>query len=296
MSDKKHRAGFVSIVGNPNVGKSTLMNALVGERLSIITNKSQTTRHRIFGIVDTPEYQIVYSDTPGILTPNYALQEAMLTSVKQTFEDSDLILYITDTIEQFDKHQEILATIGKLSIPKLVVINKLDLTTHEKLEQLVEQWLTLWSEATILPVSALHKFGIEHIQSWILQLLPEGEKYFPPDTLTDRPIRFFVTEIVREKILEFCQEEIPYSVEVSVSTYQETPTIDKIEAIIFVARDSQKGILIGRGGAMLKRIGTAARKDIETFLQKKVYLRLHVQVSENWRNDAEKLREFGYTE
>lgn len=296
MSDKKHRAGFVSIVGNPNVGKSTLMNALVGERLSIITNKSQTTRHRIFGIVDTPEYQIVYSDTPGILTPNYALQEAMLTSVKQTFEDSDLILYITDTIEQFDKHQEILATIGKLSIPKLVVINKLDLTTHEKLEQLVEQWLTLWPEATILPVSALHKFGIEHIQSWILQLLPEGEKYFPPDTLTDRPIRFFVTEIVREKILEFCQEEIPYSVEVSVSTYQETPTIDKIEAIIFVARDSQKGILIGRGGAMLKRIGTAARKDIETFLQKKVYLRLHVQVSENWRNDAEKLREFGYTE
>lgn len=296
MSDKKHRAGFVSIVGNPNVGKSTLMNALVGERLSIITNKSQTTRHRIFGIVDTPEYQIVYSDTPGILTPNYALQEAMLASVKQTFEDSDLILYITDTIEQFDKHQEILATIGKLSIPKLVVINKLDLTTHEKLEQLVEQWLTLWPEATILPVSALHKFGIEHIQSWILQLLPEGEKYFPPDTLTDRPIRFFVTEIVREKILEFCQEEIPYSVEVSVSAYQETPTIDKIEAIIFVARDSQKGILIGRGGTMLKRIGTAARKDIETFLQKKVYIRLHVQVSENWRNDAEKLREFGYTE
>jgi GTP-binding protein era len=296
MTETGHKSGFVSILGNPNVGKSTLMNALVGERLSIVTNKAQTTRHRILGIVDTPAYQIVYSDTPGILTPNYALQEAMLAAVKQTFEDSDLILYITDTIEKFDKNLNVLETIGKLSIPKLVLINKVDLTTQEKLEKLVAHWTQFWSDATVLPISALHKFGLEQILPWILELLPLGEKFFPPDTLTDRPTRFFVTEIIREKILEFCQEEIPYSVEIAIKSYSEAEAMDRIEAVIFVARDSQKGILIGRQGSMLKRIGSAARKEIETFLQKHVYLQLHVQVSDNWRNDAEKLRDFGYIE
>lgn len=296
MTGTGHKSGFVSILGNPNVGKSTLMNALVGERLSIVTNKAQTTRHRILGIVDTPAYQIVYSDTPGILTPNYALQEAMLAAVKQTFEDSDLILYITDTIEKFDKNLNVLETIGKLSIPKLVLINKVDLTTQDKLEKLVAQWAQFWSDATVLPISALHKFGLEQILPWILELLPLGEKFFPPDTLTDRPTRFFVTEIIREKILEFCQEEIPYSVEIAIKSYSEAEAMDRIEAVIFVARDSQKGILIGRQGSMLKRIGSAARKEIETFLQKHVYLQLHVQVSDNWRNDAEKLRDFGYIE
>ena len=296
MGEAVHKSGFVSILGNPNVGKSTLMNALVGERLSIVTNKAQTTRHRILGIVDTPSYQIVYSDTPGILTPNYALQEAMLAAVKQTFEDSDLILYITDTVEKFDKNLPILETIGKLPLPKLVLINKVDLTTQEKLEQLVDQWSHFWPSATVLPISALHKFGIEQILPWILELLPTGEKFFPADTLTDRPTRFFVTEIIREKILAFCAEELPYSVEIAIKSYTEEEAIDRIEAVIFVARDSQKGILIGRQGSMLKRIGTAARKDIERFLQKHVYLRLHVQVSENWRNDAEKLRDFGYIE
>lgn len=296
MGEAVHKSGFVSILGNPNVGKSTLMNALVGERLSIVTNKAQTTRHRILGIVDTPSYQIVYSDTPGILTPNYALQEAMLAAVKQTFEDSDLILYITDTVEKFDKNLPILETIGKLPLPKLVLINKVDLTTQDKLEQLVDQWSHFWPSATVLPISALHKFGIEQILPWILELLPTGEKFFPADTLTDRPTRFFVTEIIREKILAFCEEEIPYSVEIAIKSYTEEEVIDRIEAVIFVARDSQKGILIGRQGSMLKRIGTAARKDIERFLQKHVYLRLHVQVSENWRNDAEKLRDFGYIE
>jgi len=296
MTGTGHKSGFVSILGNPNVGKSTLMNALVGERLSIVTNKAQTTRHRILGIVDTPTYQIVYSDTPGILTPNYALQEAMLAAVKQTFEDSDLILYITDTIEKFDKNLNVLETIGKLSIPKLVLINKVDLTTQEKLEKLVAHWTQFWPDATVLPISALHKFGLEQILPWILELLPLGEKFFPPDTLTDRPTRFFVTEIIREKILEFCQEEIPYSVEIAIKSYSEAEAMDRIEAVIFVARDSQKGILIGRQGSMLKRIGSAARKEIETFLQKHVYLQLHVQVSDNWRNDAEKLRDFGYIE
>ncbi len=291
-----HRSGFVSIVGNPNVGKSTLMNALVGERLSIVTNKAQTTRHRILGIVDSPDYQIIYSDTPGILSPHYALQEAMLGAVRQTFEDSDLLLYITDVVEQVDKHAPMLETIGGLGIPKLVIINKVDLVSQSELEGIVASWLERWPAATVLPVSALHRFGIEQIQPWILELLPVGEKYFPPDTLTDRPVRFFVTEIIREKILENCSDEVPYSVEVGVSSYREGEHLDKIEAVIYVSRDSQRGILIGRGGRMLKRIGSAARRDIERFLSKRVYLHLYVQVNANWRDDAEALRDFGYIE
>ncbi len=291
-----HRSGFVSIVGNPNVGKSTLMNALVGERLSIVTNKAQTTRHRILGIVDTPDYQIVYSDTPGILSPHYGLQEAMLSAVRQTFEDSDLLLYITDVVEQVDKHAPVLERIGSLEIPKLVIINKVDLASQSELERLVASWRERWPAATVLPVSALHHFGLEQIQPWILELLPVGEKYFPPDTLTDRPVRFFVTEMIREKIFEHCSDEIPYSVEVRVSSYREGAHLDKIEAVIYVSRDSQKGILIGRGGRMLKRIGIAARRDIERFLGKRVYLHLYVQVNANWRDDAESLRDFGYIE
>lgn len=291
-----HKSGYVSIIGNPNVGKSTLMNRLVGERLSIVTNKAQTTRHRIFGVVDTPEYQIVYSDTPGILSPAYALQRAMLKAVEATLEDSDVLLYITDAVEQPDKHAELVARIAASGLKKLVCINKIDLTKQAELEELVARWAVLMPGAEILPVSALHGFGIDLIQPKLVQMLPEGPKYFPPDTLTDRPVRFFVTEIIREKILLYCRQEVPYSVEVAVRSYEEGESIDRIDAVIYVARDSQKGILIGKGASMLKRIGVAARKDIEAFVQRKVHLALTVQVSENWRDDDETLRRFGYRE
>ena len=264
-----HKSGFVSILGNPNVGKSTLMNRLVGERLSIVTSKAQTTRHRIFGIVDTPDYQIVYSDTPGILAPAYELQRTMLKAVEQTLDDSDFLLYITDVVENPGKHAEFFATIAKSPIPKLVLINKIDLTDQHTLEGLVDQWAERLPGAEVLPISALHGFGVELIQPKIISLLPEGEKYFPPDTLTDRPVRFFVTE---------------------------ERGIDRIEAVIYVARDSQRGILIGQGGRMLKRIGIEARKDLERFLQKHVYLGLTVQVADNWRDDPDQLKRFGYTE
>ena len=276
-----HKSGFVSILGNPNVGKSTLMNRLVGERLSIVTSKAQTTRHRIFGIVDTPDYQIVYSDTPGILAPAYELQRTMLKAVEQTLEDSDFLLYITDVVENPGKHSEFFATIAKSPIPKLVLINKIDLTDQHKLEGLVDQWAERLPGAEILPISALHGFGVELIQPKIISLLPEGEKYFPPDTL---------------KILLYTHQEVPYSVEISVSDYREERGIDRIEAVIYVARDSQRGILIGQGGRMLKRIGIEARKDLERFLQKHVYLGLTVQVADNWRDDPDQLKRFGYTE
>ena len=272
------------------------MNRLVGERLSIVTSKAQTTRHRIFGIVDTPDYQIVYSDTPGILAPAYELQRTMLKAVEQTLEDSDFLLYITDVVENPGKHSEFFATIAKSPIPKLVLINKIDLTDQHKLEGLVDQWAERLPGAEILPISALHGVGVELIQPKIISLLPEGEKYFPPDTLTDRPVRFFVTEIIREKILLFTHQEVPYSVEISVSDYREERDIDRIEAVIYVARDSQRGILIGHGGRMLKRIGIEARKDLERFLQKHVYLGLTVQVADNWRDDPDQLKRFGYTE
>lgn len=291
-----HKSGYVSIVGNPNVGKSTLMNRLVGERLCIVTNKAQTTRHRIFGVVDTPAYQIVYSDTPGILTPTYALQRIMLKAVEATLEDSDVILYITDVVEQPDKHAEVVQRIASSEIKKLMCINKIDLTQQTALEGLVERWASLMPGAEILPVSALHGFGIDLIQPKLVEMLPEGPKYYPPDTLTDRPVRFFVTEIIREKILMYCRQEVPYSVEVSVRNYEEGEALDRIDAVIYVARDSQKGILIGHGARMLKRIGIAARKDIEAFVQRRVHLVLTVQVAENWRDDDDTLRRFGYRE
>ena len=293
---KQHKSGFVSILGNPNVGKSTLMNRLVGERLSIVTSKAQTTRHRIFGIVDTPEYQIVYSDTPGVLAPVYELQRAMLKAIEGTLEDSDVLLYITDVIENPAKHEGFLADVGRCSIPKVVLVNKIDLSNQADLEKKVDFWHGIFPGCVVLPVSALHGFGVEQVQERILDLLPVGEKFFPPDTLTDRPVRFFVSEIVREKVFLHCQEEVPYSVEVGIRTYEEGKTMDRIEAIIYVSRESQKGILIGHQGSMLKRIGMAARRDMETFLQKRVYLRLLVQVADGWRDDEGKLRQFGYVE
>lgn len=291
-----HKSGFVSIIGNPNVGKSTLMNWLVGERLSIVTSKAQTTRHRILGIVDTPAHQIVYSDTPGYLTPAYALQEAMQAKVEETFEDTDVFLYLTDVVEKANKHQELIDKVAQQPMPVLLLINKIDLIDQPALEALVAQWQALLPKAQIMPISALHNFGVDLIEPTILKLLPEGPKFFPPDTLTNRPVRFFIAEIIREKILLHCKQEVPYSVEVRVRSYQEEPGLDRIETVIFVARDSQKGILIGRGGRMLKRIGTEARHDIELFLQKRVFLRLVVQVAENWRDDEDDLREFGYIE
>lgn len=295
-ANQKHKSGYVSIVGNPNVGKSTLMNRLVGERLSIVTSKAQTTRHRIFGVVDTPEYQIVYSDTPGILSPAYALQRTMLKAVEDALEDSDVLLYITDVVEQPDKHADVLARIAESDIKKLLVINKIDLTKQSDLEALVARWAALLPGAEILPASALHGFGVDLIQPKLVEMLPEGPKYFPPDTLTDRPVRFFVTEIIREKVLLYCRQEVPYSVEVVVRGYEEGETLDRIDAVIYVARESQKGILIGKGATMLKRIGVAARKDIESFVQRKVHLALTVQVAEDWRDDDATLRRFGYME
>ncbi len=289
-----HKSGFVNIIGNPNVGKSTLMNALVGERLSIITAKAQTTRHRIMGIVSGEDFQIVYSDTPGILKPAYKLQESMMKFVHGALSDADVILYVTDTVEQSDRSADVLENIRKSGIPTVVVVNKIDLTTPEALEALTEKWHAELPDARIVPVSAKENFNVEGVFRTILDLLPEGPSYYSDDTLTDKPMRFFASEIIREKILRFYDKEIPYCCEIAIESYKEEPTIDRIVAIIYVARDSQKGILIGRGGSMLKKVGQAAREDLEKFVGKKVFLQLLVKVSDDWRNDARKLREFGY--
>lgn len=289
-----HKSGFVNIIGNPNVGKSTLMNALVGERLSIITAKAQTTRHRIMGIVSGEDFQIVYSDTPGILKPAYKLQESMMKCVHGALSDADVILYVTDTVEQTDRSAVVLENIRKSGIPTVVVVNKIDLTTPEALEALTEKWHAELPDACIVPVSAKEKFNVEGVFRTILDLLPEGPSYYADDTLTDKPMRFFASEIIREKILRFYDKEIPYCCEIAIESYKEEPTIDRIVAIIHVARDSQKGILIGRGGSMLKKVGQAAREDLEKFVGKKVFLQLLVKVSDDWRNNARKLREFGY--
>ncbi len=292
----KHRAGFVNIIGNPNVGKSTLMNALVGERLSIITSKAQTTRHRIMGIVNGDDFQIVYSDTPGILKPNYKLQESMMRFVTGAVSDADIIVYVTDTVEQSDRSQEILERIAKSSIPTLLVINKIDLTTPEALELLIDQWQAKLPDAFIIPASAREGFNIGGIFDKIVERLPEGEPFYPKDTLTDKTLRFFATEIIREKILTNYDKEIPYCCEVSIDEYKEEATIDRISATIYVARDSQKGILIGHKGEKLKRVGTQARIDMEQFLDKKVFLQLHVKVNDDWRNSDRQLKRFGYEE
>ena len=289
------KSGFVNIVGNPNVGKSTLMNELVGERLSIVTAKSQTTRHRILGIVNGEDHQIVFSDTPGVLKPAYKLQESMLKFSESALVDADVMLYITDTEETAEKNSDFLEKVKKMDhIPVLLVINKIDMIDQEKLVKLVEYWEQLLPKAEIIPCSALNKFNIDYIMKRIVALLPEGEPYYDQDSLTDKPMRFFVSEIIREKILQLYSKEIPYSCEVVVEQYEEKPKNVHIRAVINVSRDSQKGIIIGKNGAGIKRLGMEARKDIETFVGKGIYLDLFVKVEKDWRNNERDLRQFGY--
>jgi GTP-binding protein Era len=295
MTEIKHKSGFVNIVGNPNVGKSTLMNRLVGERISIITQKAQTTRHRIMGIVNTPEMQIVYSDTPGVLHPNYKLQESMLNFSESALGDADVLLYVTDTVETPDKNEKFLEKVKQSECPVLLLINKIDLTDQTTLEDLVGRWAEAMPKAEIIPVSALAKFNIEHVKRRVEALIPESPPYFEKDALTDRPARFFVTEIIREKILLYYQKEVPYAVEVGVEEFKEESKIIRIKAVIIVERDTQKGIIIGHQGLALKKVGAMARKDIERFFEKKVYLELFVRVEKDWRNRDALLRSFGYT-
>jgi len=289
-----HKSGFVNILGNPNVGKSTLMNLLVGERLSVITPKAQTTRHRIMGVLSGDDYQIVYSDTPGILNPKYKLQAAMMKSVESALDDADMILYVTDVVETVAKNAEQLTRILASEVPKIIVINKIDLTTQSELENKVEKWADMAPGVPILPLSALNKFNTDVLLREIIARLPEGPPYFPKDQLTDRYERFFVSEIIRGKIFETYQKEIPYSVEVEIESFKEEENLTRIAAVIYAARDSQKGILIGHKGAMLKRVGTGARREIEEFLGKKVFLEMYVKVAREWRDNPRMLKKFGY--
>ncbi len=289
-----HKSGFVNIIGNPNVGKSTVMNTLVGEKISIITSKMQTTRHRIKGIVSGDDFQIVYSDTPGILKPNYRLQENMLKYVDTAITDADIILYVTDVVETFDKNTDYIEKIKKTDVPVILLINKIDLSDQTKVLELIEQWQDMLPKAHIIPVSAKEKFNIEPIFNLIIENLPEGPAFYPKDELTDRNERFFVQEIIREKILLHYQKEVPYSVEIEVEEFKEEEKIINIRAIIFVSRDTQKGIIIGHQGKAIKRVGIEARKDIEEFFSKKVFLDLYVKVSKDWRDEEQKLRGFGY--
>ena len=289
-----HRSGFVNIVGNPNVGKSTLMNLLVGERVSIITAKAQTTRHRIMGIVNTPELQIVYSDTPGVLRPNYKLQESMLEFSESALGDADVLLYVTDTVETPDKNEFFLERVRGLQCPVLLVINKVDLTTQSGLEELVERWHRELPQAEIIPISALNNFNVLPLRRRIESLIPPSPPYFDKDALTDKPARFFVTEIIREKVLLYYQKEIPYSVEVVVESFKEEDERIHIQALIIVERDSQKGIIIGHKGAALKKVGMMARKDMERFFDKRIFLEIFVKVEKDWRSRDNMLRAYGY--
>ena len=289
-----HKAGFVNIVGNPNVGKSTLMNRLVGEKISIITSKSQTTRHRIKGIVNTDDYQIVFSDTPGVVKPSYKMQEYMLEFSKSALVDADIILYVTDVVENIEKNLDFIDKVNKPDIPVLLVINKIDLTTQEKLEALFDKWKSLIPRAEIFPLSATENFNVDNLYKRSVELLPEGEPFFPKDELTDLPSRFFVNEIIREKILQYYDKEVPYSVEVEVEEFKEDDKRINIMAVIYVERSSQKGIIIGSQGEALKKVGTQARLDIEAFFGKKVFLNLFVKVLKDWRNKDSELKNFGY--
>ena len=289
-----HKSGFVNIVGNPNVGKSTLMNALVGERISIITSKAQTTRHRILGIVNGEDFQIVYSDTPGVLKPNYRLQESMLSFSNSALTDADVLLYVTDIFDNHEKNKEFVEKVNFNEAPVILIINKIDLTDQTKLEELVERWKSVLPKAEIFPISATEKFNIDPLFNRILSLLPVSPPFFEKDQLTDKPARFFVTEIIREKILLNYEKEIPYSVEVEVEQFKEEENLIRINALIYVKRDSQKGIIIGKGGKSLKKVGSEARKDIESFFEKKVFLELYVKVEKDWRNKEIKLKGFGY--
>ena len=294
MMEKKHKSGFVNIVGNPNVGKSTLMNILVGERVSIITSKAQTTRHRILGIVNTDDMQIVYSDTPGVLTPNYKLQESMLNFSNSALGDADVLLYVTDVVETVDKNEAFLQKVQNIDCPVLLIINKIDLSNQADLEKMVALWKELLPKAEIIPVSAQSKFNVDYIKRRIEDLMPESPPYFEKDALTDKPARFFVTEIIREKILLYYQKEIPYACEVVVELFKEEAELIHIKSLIIVERDSQKGIIIGHQGQALKKVGAMARKDIERFFGKKVFLEMFVKVEKDWRNRDNLLRNFGY--
>ena len=296
-TENGHRAGFVNIVGNPNVGKSTLMNDLVGERISIITSKAQTTRHRIMGIVNTPEYQIVYSDTPGVLKPKYKLQESMLEFSEGALTDADILLYVTDVVEEPEKNKEFLDRVAKETIPVLLVINKVDLLKdNAQLNELVDAWHKRLPNAEIFPTSALEDFNVQNLKNRIVELLPPSPPFFGKDALTDKPARFFVTEIIREKLLLNYDKEIPYSTEVIVEKFEEKENSLHIMTVIYVERDSQKGIIIGKGGEKIKKVGIESRLDIEKFFGKKVHLEIFVKVEKDWRNRENKLRQFGYME
>ena len=291
-----HRAGFVNIIGNPNVGKSTLMNALVGEKLSIVAAKAQTTRHRIMGIVNTDDYQIVYSDTPGMLKPTYRLQEDMMKFVDTAIGDADIILYVTDVVEKSDKNSEYIEKLRKLDCPVVVAVNKIDISDQQKVLSLLEYWQKTLPDALVIPVSAKEHFNLESILNAIVSRLPLSPPWFDKDQFTDRSLRFFASEIIREKILENYSQEIPYSCEVGIEAFKEGRDRYEISAVIFVMRDSQKGIIIGKGGSALKKVGTEARLDMEDFFQKKVFLQLFVKVDSDWRESRRELRKFGYEE
>jgi GTP-binding protein Era len=292
----EHRAGFVNIIGNPNVGKSTLMNALVGEKLSIVTAKAQTTRHRIMGIVNTDDYQIVYSDTPGMLKPNYRLQEDMMKFVDAAIGDADIILYVTDVVEKADKNGEYIQKLQRVECPVVVAINKIDISDQPKVLQLMSYWKELLPDALVIPVSAKERFNLDSVLNAIVSKLPVSPPWFDKDQFTDRNLRFFASEIIREKILENYSQEIPYSCEVAVESFKEGKDRYEISAVIFVMRDSQKGIIIGKAGSALKKTGTEARIEMEDFFQKKVFLQLFVKVDSDWRENRRELRKFGYEE
>lgn len=289
-----HKAGFVNIVGNPNVGKSTLMNLFVGERISIATFKAQTTRHRIMGIINSEQAQIVFSDTPGVLKPNYKLQESMLAFSESALQDADVLLYVTDVVEKPDKNGDFLEKVGKMDVPVLILINKIDLFNQKELEKLVEEWHRLMPRAEIFPVSAIARFNVDTVLKRIEELLPDSPPYFDKDQWTDKPARFFVTEIIREKILLYYSKEIPYAVEVAVEEFKEKESSIHIRSIIYVERESQKGIIIGHKGVALKKISTEARKTLEKFFDKSIYLEIFVKVDKDWRNSAKRLEVYGY--
>ncbi|MCL1939013.1 MAG: GTPase Era [Candidatus Azobacteroides sp.] len=289
-----HKSGFVNIVGNPNVGKSTLMNLLVGEKLSIITSKAQTTRHRIMGIVNTEDMQIVYSDTPGVLRPSYKLQENMLNFSESALNDADVLVYVSDVVEKPDKNDFFLQKVKAVSSPILLIINKIDLSNQKELEEKVIEWKEILPQAEIIPLSAIHRFNIDYLKKRIEELIPESPPYFEKDAMTDRPARFFVTEIIREKIFLYYQKEIPYSVEVVVEAFEESKDIIRIKTLIVVERDSQKGIIIGDKGKAIKKVGSMARKEIEKFFNKKIFLEIFVKVEKDWRNRDQLLKSFGY--
>lgn len=289
-----HKAGFVNIVGNPNVGKSTLMNQLVGERISIATFKAQTTRHRIMGIVNTDDMQIVFSDTPGVLKPNYKLQESMLAFSESALQDADVLLYVTDVVEDPEKNRDFLDKVARMNVPVLLLINKIDQSDQTTLGDIVERWHGLLPTAEILPISAKNKFGVDMLLNRIRELLPDSPPYFDKEQLTDKPARFFVSEIIREKILLYYDKEIPYSVEVSVEQFKEDARRIHISAVIYVERDSQKGIIIGHQGVALKKVSTESRKSLEKFFGKSIYLEVFVKVDRDWRSSQKELNNFGY--